>query len=563
MFSSVAYNHVDDESSKIPQSATSGTERSKDAKNEAASNAKRMGADHSISGDAPSAITRRVYHVFFKPQDSLGLAAFRILWGMMLIYEMYLFSRDDFKKMRIMFYSSAYRMPFRYMEWMVTPTIANMEIIVYIAFIAAVGISCGCAYRISTIVFTILFAFMFFLEASFYLNHFYLLLIITFTMIFVPANARMSVDSLLYPMRFFKSRVPAWNYLIFKSIVFVVYSWAVIVKLNVDWLRGEPLRHWLNPSVAEGFPQIQYFLGRWYAPYVMSYGGIIIDVLQPLLLIQSGWLNVVGFIITIAFHTSNKILMNIGLFPFMCIILSSLFSDVSWPRRFTFDDDQTKDDEYEYTLYVRQKNGVYSASIWNGKIGFRQWVVVGFFVLWIAFLSLSPARFLLRTTREQQPWDEIYHDFSWRMKLRTKDCDGLFFAKFGNDSYMVNPFQDKFMTLRQFKKSISDPWHVRYLGNALADLLRDNHPQHIRPEIYTDVMCSLNYRFPMPFVLPDVDLTSDAVSGPVESWVIPLPDLSPHFRDQYPWNWDWRGIINGTVDMQKVHEKWMSSTLFR
>lgn len=504
-----------------------------------------------------SQFTRSVYGLFFEPQDAVGLAAFRILWGMMIVYEMFLFSRNGFEKMAITYYSSAYRMPFPYTEWLTQPSRANMEIIICFAFFAALCVMCGFAYRLAAITFFVLFSYMFVLEAAYYLNHFYLLIIISFAMIFVSANARMSVDSVLFPSRFFRSRVPAWNYFIFKSAVFVVYVWAVLVKLNVDWLRGEPLRHWILSSMANKFPTVKYFMTRWYTPYIMSYGGIVVDILQPILLVQSGWSHTMGLIITVVFHASNKIFMNIGLFPFMCIILSSLFSSAGWPRRFTLNDNVNLDDQYEQALMVRRKDGFFSAAVWNGKIGFRRWCVVFLICAWLLFLVLSPARFVLRTTRDQQAWNEVNHEFSWRMKLRSKSCDGFFYSDFGNGTLLINPFMNNFITFRQYSKTISDPWYIRYFANALADLLQREHPSHIRPRIYTDVTCSMNYRYPMPFVLPDVDLTSDAVAGPVEKWVIPIPGLSPQHGEQYPWNWDWRGILNGTVDMQAIHEKWI------
>ena len=36
-------------------------------------------------------------------------------------------------------------------------------------------------------------------------------------------------------------------YLLFiRAVLFVVYTYAGIVKINEDWLRGEPLRHWVG-----------------------------------------------------------------------------------------------------------------------------------------------------------------------------------------------------------------------------------------------------------------------------------------------------------------------------
>lgn len=36
------------------------------------------------------------------------------------------------------------------------------------------------------------------------------------------------------------------TYVFFQSLLLIVYVYAGIVKINEDWLRAEPLRHWLG-----------------------------------------------------------------------------------------------------------------------------------------------------------------------------------------------------------------------------------------------------------------------------------------------------------------------------
>lgn len=498
--------------------------------------------------------------LFFEPQDALALAAFRILWGMMLMYEMYLFSRNNFAKMQMHYYGSEYRMPFENFEWMEKPKRENMEILIQLGFVSALGITTGCMYRTSTIAFVCIFSFMFLLEAAHYLNHFYLLIIITFTMIFVDANARWSVDCNISPKRYFRSHVPAWMTRVFVELLVIVYTWATIVKLNEDWLRAEPLRHWLHPKSVEAGPWVSSLLEKWYMAYVFSYGGIMIDMLQPLLFKQSGWLFAIGFGLSFVFHFTNKVLMNIGLFPFMCIILSTLCLRDGWVRYLGGSEiDVNEDAKIECRLHKKSNNYVPSGSnLYRDGLSWSQVCVVFLLCCWIVFHIVFPARYMLHTTRTQQPWNEIDHNFSWRMKLRTKNCDGFFFAEFENKTRkIINPFENHYMSWRQYEKSICDPWHIRYMARVLAKRVQDVHSEKQPPRVYTNVTCSLNYRYPMPFVSEDVDLTSSEVDGPVSSWVIPIPPLSPQYKDQYPWNWNWTAIYHGDADMQKMHIQWL------
>src|SRR5207342_1729744 len=85
---------------------------------------------------------------------------------------------------------------------------------------------------------------VFLLEEARYLNHFYLLCLISFLLVFLPAHRAFSVDAQLKPK--LRSRVaPAWTLWLMRFQVGVVYFFGGIAKLNGDWLRGVPLDAWL------------------------------------------------------------------------------------------------------------------------------------------------------------------------------------------------------------------------------------------------------------------------------------------------------------------------------
>ena len=74
-------------------------------------------------------------------------------------------------------------------------------------------------------------------------------------------------------------------------------------------------------------------LNRESTAYFMSYGGLVYDlIVGPLLLFdRTKWL---GVALSLFFHLTNKLVMNIGIFPWFMIASTTFFFDPSWPRRF-------------------------------------------------------------------------------------------------------------------------------------------------------------------------------------------------------------------------------------
>lgn len=62
--------------------------------------------------------------------------------------------------------------------------------------------------------------------------------------IFLPANCWWSVDAWMNP-KIKKETIPYWPIWLLRTFMGIVYFYAGVAKMNVDWLHGEPLLHWL------------------------------------------------------------------------------------------------------------------------------------------------------------------------------------------------------------------------------------------------------------------------------------------------------------------------------
>ena len=65
--------------------------------------------------------------------------------------------------------------------------------------VAGLFVTLGFLYRLSSVVFFALFTYIYMLEQAFYLNHFYLVSVLSFMMILLPCNCYFSIDAYIWP----------------------------------------------------------------------------------------------------------------------------------------------------------------------------------------------------------------------------------------------------------------------------------------------------------------------------------------------------------------------------
>jgi hypothetical protein len=196
--------------------------------------------------------------------------------------------------------------------------------------VLAALIMTGLFYRLAIILFVQAFAYVFLLDQTEYLNHFYFVLLLAILLALVPAHRVWALDALRRRREPVAGTVPVWAVWSLRAQMEIVLIYAGIVKINPDWLRLEPLRMWLAGSA--DLPLIGPLLLQDWAIAVGAYGVIALHVLgAPLLLYDRTRLWVFG--LYCVFHISNHALFNIGIFPWLTIAGTTLFFAPDWPRR--------------------------------------------------------------------------------------------------------------------------------------------------------------------------------------------------------------------------------------
>jgi len=114
----------------------------------------------------------------------------------------------------------------------------GMYILFVVMGVSTICIALGLFYRIALVSFFLTYGYIFLLEKTFYNNHHYLFLLVTFLLIFVDAHRCFSLDALRKEKEEIKT-VPHWHILILRAQIFIVYFYAGIAKLHKDWLSGK------------------------------------------------------------------------------------------------------------------------------------------------------------------------------------------------------------------------------------------------------------------------------------------------------------------------------------
>jgi hypothetical protein len=436
----------------------------------------------------------------FAPVDIASLVCFRIAFGAIMFWEVWRYL--SYGWVERYYITPQFHFTYYGFDWVKPWPGDGMYWHFYALGFLALCILFGFWYRLSAALFFLGFTYVFLLDQAQYLNHFYLISLISFLMIFLPAHRAFSIDAL----RGARSEVaPAWTLWLLRAQVGIPYVYGGLAKLNGDWLRGEPMRMWTASGT--DFP----LLGPWFTDervvLLFAYGGLLIDLLiVPLLL----WprTRLIAFTMAVVFHVLNSELFSIGIFPWLMIAATLIFFPADWPRR---------------VLGLRppvESPGQYARAPRGAPLRSGQKATIALLGIYLALQLLTPFRHLLYPGNVN--WTEEGHRLSWHMMLRDKDADVRFFATdpISNRTWEVNPRE--YLTRRQLGKMATRPDMILQFSHYLAGELRQEGFDQI--EVRAKVMASLNGRKPQPLIDPTVNLAAQPRTLLPAAWIVPLKE---------------------------------------
>lgn len=439
----------------------------------------------------------RLQQQLTKQLPNASLAFFRIAFGAIMFWEVcryfhYGWIRQYYIKPDFFFNYWGF-------EWLHPWAGNGMYLHFMVLGILALMIMLGFLYRIVTVLFFLGFTYVFLLDQSNYLNHFYLISLVSFLMIFIPANRNYSLDAALSP-KMASATIPAWSLWLIQFQIGVAYFYGGIAKINHDWLHGEPMRMWLED--ASDFPIIgQLFTTNW-APYFFSYSGMLLDLLiVPALLWKRT--RALAFIAITLFHLTNSQLFQIGIFPWMMIAVTTIYFKPDWCKPFL---------SRFYTKPISEP-ATFRAIPPNFKWGTY---ALGAYMAWQLLL---PFRHLL--VPGEVHWTEEGHNFSWHMKLRDKRSKGYFYVKDLDSDKKEWKIKDKrYLSSRQRRKMRTRPQMILQYAHHLRDIYHKEGYKNIR--VRAELNCSLNGRPEQLLVDPFVNLAEVEYNEMPAKWINPL-----------------------------------------
>lgn len=448
---------------------------------------------------APMATSSRGWtERLFAPVDIASLVYFRIMFGGILLVDIIRYFTTGWIPFEYI------RLPFHFtyfgFSW-VRPLPGNgMYYLFAVLGVAAFFILIGFAYRISAAVFFVGFTYVFLIEESLYLNHYYFVSLVSLLMIFVPAHRKFSVDAKLRP-RIAAEFAPAWSLWILRAQIGFVYFFGGVAKINADWLLGYPLRLWLPRTL--NLPVVSLFRDQVWLALFFSYSGLCIDLFAvPLLL----WRKTRPYMFAILslFHLTNSSMFEIGIFPWFAAAMTALYFEPDWPRR--------------VVAWAAERLGRKSTGAPPGPIAaqnrFRT-ATVAALAVYVAIQVLLPLRHWLYPG--DVAWTEEGHRFSWRMKLRDKAGAAAFHLSDPETGRTWDIKPRHYLADFQYNEMIARPEMLQQFAHYLS--VQATQPGHAPVQVRVETLISLNGRKYQPLVDPNVDLAAASVTLGPEPWI--------------------------------------------
>ena len=380
--------------------------------------------------------------------------------------------------------------------------------------VAALGVALGYRYRLSIAAFFLLFTYVELLDKTTYLNHYYLVSLLSFLMLFMPLHRTASFDARRSPHPL-NGTVPVWVVWVLRSQLAAVYFFSGIAKLNPDWLfHAQPLRIWLYNS--SDVLLIGALLREPWTAWAMSWMGAAFD------LTIIGWLlwrrsRPWAYAVVVVFHVLTWLLFPIGMFPWIMMTAALIFFPPDWPLRMRSRHSRAGGNP------ARGAPGA-PLSPWAGEgLGVRGgWATR---VAVIALVLFALAQVLVPLRHWAYPgnvrWNEDGYRFSWRVLLTEKTGHARFRVLDPASGQERLVYPDEYLTPLQVERMATHPDMVLATAHLIArDFAGRGVPD---AEVRADVSVAFNGRQAARFIDPTVDLARVEPGIWPKWWVLPGP----------------------------------------
>lgn len=394
--------------------------------------------------------------------------------------------------------------PFYGFEWVKPLPATGMYTVFVIMAIASLFIMLGLLYRISSTTFFICFLYTELIDKTYYLNHYYVVSLISFLFLLVPAHRYFSIDALRKPS-IKVTHVPGWTINIFKFQLFIIYFLAGISKLNYDWLiEAMPLKIWLPANA--NIPVLGTLLTQTWVAYLFSWFGAVFDLLIGFLLLRRTT-RPIAYLFVVIFHVFTAWLFKIGMFPYIMIAVTIIFFSEDFHIQLVqsiqglFGREKNIDAPCKLTIRQPKKKLIYSL-----------------LAIYVALQLVLPFRFLLYPGTLL--WTEEGYRFSWRVMLMEKSGTAFFYIKDPATGRKGEVDNSKFLTPYQERMMSTQPDMMVQYARYLKDLYSKKGIKD--PIVTAECYVTLNGSGSRLYIDTTVDLARQTDDFSPKKWILPF-----------------------------------------
>ena len=434
------------------------------------------------------------------PTDSSSLVFLRIAFGALMLWECSRYFQYNW--IEDLYIKQQFHFKYEWFTWVDSLPGLGMYIIFLFLVVCSIFISLGLFYRFSTFIFFLCYTYVFLIDQSYYNNHFYLIAIFSFLMIFTPLNHSWSLDCLRGAI-VHKNTFPAiWLWLM-RFPMTMVYVYGALAKMEYDWLSGKATRE-LFVKANEG-TFLEPLMNLAWTPVFYAWTGMLFDLLIPFAVLWKKT-RALAFVAAIFFHANNYFVFPIGVFPLLSLALTAMYFEPDFPKKLI----PAGLRESIHKIYPYEKTGKTE----HMELLPKTWSVI-FLSGFIGCQLLIPFRHHLYPGETN--WHEEGHYFSWRMMLRQKVVEiryDITHPDTGETRYA--PLED-YLNPSQIRSFAGNPGMNLQFAHHLKNLVEAN--AGFSPRITAEIQVSLNGKEKKRLVDGDLDLTKIENFSPAFNWV--------------------------------------------
>jgi len=414
----------------------------------------------------------------FKHIDNSALIVFRIIFGLLCFLESVGAIITGWVKTTLI----APKFTFNFIGLDFLQPLPGNGMYLYYTLMGLFGlfIMVGYKYRFSMLSFTIMWAATYLMQKASYNNHYYLLMLLSSIMVFLPAHKYASIDVKLNP-KIKSISMPHWCKWVFVIQLFIVYTYASLAKLYPDWLDTAVMELLMRSK--KDYILVGDLLQQKWVHYMLAYGGILFDGLViPLLLFKPTRKYI--FFISIFFHLFNSFIFQIGIFPYLSLAFTLFFFEPKTIQK----------------LFLKKKP-LYSAEdviVPN----YKKPLIIFFSIYFFIQIGLPLRHHFIEY---DVLWTEEGHRLSWRMMLRIKSGHATYRVENKNTEETIYIKLDDYLTKKQQRLATSKPDVIWQFSQHLKKEFKAKGQD---VAVFVNCQLSVNGKPHKNLINPEVDLTN-------------------------------------------------------